>query len=94
MSHKRTHFFLPEEMLVAMDKLAGRGKRNSFVVEVLDHEIRRRRLVQMLSDEAPIWKDEDHPELKDGAYAHIRKMRNADDKRAREKLGDWLVPRE
>jgi hypothetical protein len=47
-----------------MDKLGGRGKRNSLVVEILQSEIKRRRLMQILSEDAPIWKDEDHPELK------------------------------
>jgi hypothetical protein len=32
--------------------------------------------------------------LKDGAYAWVRKMRDTDDKHSREKLGDWLSPRE
>jgi hypothetical protein len=93
MAQKRTHFFIPEELLAEMDKVAGKGKRNTLVVEILDHEIKRRRLMQILGDETPIWKDEDHPELKDGAYAWVRQMRVADDKRGREKLADWLQPR-
>ena len=77
-----------------MDQLAGRGKRNHLVDEILDHEIRRRRLMQFLSDDTPAWKEEDHPELKNGAYAWVRQMRDEDDKRSREKMGDWLEPRE
>jgi hypothetical protein len=93
MAQKRAHFFIPEELLTAIDKLVGKGKRNGLVVEILDREIRRRRLMQILSEDMPIWKDEDHPELKDGAYAWVRQMRDADDKRSRKKLGDWLEPR-
>ena len=77
-----------------MDKLGGKGKRNSLMVEILQNEIQRRRLLQILSEDTPIWKDEDHPELKNGAYAWVRKMRDDDDKHSREKLGDWLSPRE
>jgi hypothetical protein len=77
-----------------MDKLAGKGKRNGLVVEILGSEIRRRRLMQILDDATGCWKDEDHPELKDGAYAWVRQMRDEDDKRDREKLGDWLRARE
>ena len=44
--------------------------------------------------DAPIWKDEDHPELKNGAYAWVRQMRDDDDQRSKKKLGDWLEPRE
>jgi hypothetical protein len=42
MAQKRTHFFLPEELLTAMYELAGKGKRHSLVTEILDREIRRR----------------------------------------------------
>lgn len=94
MTQKRTHFFIPEELLAEMDKVAGKGKRNNLVVQILDHEIKRRRLLQILDDAAGCWKDEDHPELKDGAYAWVRQMRQADDKRSRERLGGWLEPRE
>ena len=94
MAQKRAHFFIPEDLLADIDKLVGKGKRNSLVVEILGNEIRRRRLLQILDDAAGCWKDEDHPELKDGAYAWVRQMRDNDDKRTREKLGDWLTPRE
>jgi hypothetical protein len=93
MAQKRAHFVIPEEMLAALDKLVGKGKRNSLVIEILGHEIRRRRLMQILGDEKPILKSEDHPEWKDGSYAWVRQMREGDDKHAREKLGDWLEPR-
>jgi hypothetical protein len=52
--------------------------------------VNRRRLLQILSDPEPIWKDEDHPELAEGAAAWVRKMRDEDLCLEREKLGDWL----
>jgi len=94
MAQKRAHVFIPEKLLAEIDKLVGKGKRSSLITEILDHEIRRRRLMQILDDAAGCWKDEDHPELKDGAYAWVRQMRDEDDRRSREKLGDWLSPRE
>ena len=94
MAQKRAHVFIPESLLADIDKLVGKGKRSGLITEILRSEIRRRRLMQILSDGTPIWKDEDHPELKDGAYAWVRQMRDEDDKRTREKLGDWLQPRE
>jgi molybdopterin synthase catalytic subunit len=39
-------------------------------------EIKRQRLLELFKRKEPIWKDEDHPELKDGAAAWIRKMRS------------------
>ena len=94
MAQKRAHFFIPEDLLADIDKLVGKGKRNGLVVEILGREIRRRRLLQILDDATGCWKDEDHPELKHGAYAWVRQMRDHDNKRMREKLGDWLQPRE
>jgi hypothetical protein len=94
MVHKRTHLFIPEELLAEMDKIAGRGKRNYFVVEILEPEIKRRRLLQILDDAVGCWKDEDHPELNEGSYAWVRTMRDGDDMRSRERLGNWLEPRE
>jgi molybdopterin synthase catalytic subunit len=36
---------------------------------------KRELLLDLFKRKEPIWKDEDHPELKDGAAAWIRKMR-------------------
>jgi hypothetical protein len=36
------------------------------------HESKRRRLLQLLKQKEPIWKDADHPELQAGA---VRKLR-------------------
>jgi hypothetical protein len=94
MAHKRAHVFVPEDLLADIDKLVGKGKRNGLITEILRREVKRRRLMQILSEDTPIWKDEDHPELKDGAYAWVRQMRDSDEKRSREKLGDWLSSRE
>jgi len=44
-------------------------------------EIRRQQLRQLFKRKEPIWKDEDHPELKDGAVAWVRKMRAAGEAR-------------
>jgi hypothetical protein len=38
-------------------------------------ETKRRQLLELFKRKEPIWKDEDHPELKDGAAARVRKIR-------------------
>ena len=38
-------------------------------------EIKRHLLLQLFKRKEPIWKDEDHPELRDGAAAWVRKTR-------------------
>ncbi len=44
-------------------------------------ETKRQRLLEFFKLKEPIWKDEDHPELKDGAAAWVRKMRALDEVR-------------
>jgi len=41
----------------------------------------KRRLLTILKTGEPIWKDEDHPELKDGAAEWVRKMRSESEAR-------------
>jgi len=36
-------------------------------------EVKRQRLLKLLGNPEPIWKVEDHPELKDGAAAWVKK---------------------
>ena len=38
-------------------------------------------LLELFKRKEPIWRDEDHPELEDGAAAWIRKMRALDEVR-------------
>lgn len=49
-------------------------------------EAKRQRLIELLSDPEPVWKSEDHPELKDGAAAWVHNMRQEDDRHRRSKL--------
>lgn len=94
MHTKRAHVVLPEDLLAEIDDLVGQRGRSAFLVEVLRQEVSRRRLLQILRDPEPIWKDEDHPELREGAAAWVRKMRDEDERLLQEKLGDWLNPAE
>jgi hypothetical protein len=42
----------------------------------MNTEIKRRRLLEVFKSEQPISKDEDHPELKDGAAEWVRAVRS------------------
>ncbi len=75
-SHKRANAVIPEDPLADIDALVGQRGRNAFLVEVLRQEVNRRRLLQFLSDPEPAWKDEDHPELKNGWETFVRCMRD------------------
>jgi hypothetical protein len=46
-------------------------------------ETKRQQLLELFKRKEPIWKDEDHPELKDGAAAWVRKIRAESEARFR-----------
>ena len=53
-------------------------------------KVRRWYLLQALNNPEPAWKDEDHPELTEGADAWVRTLRENDLRLEREKLGGWM----
>jgi hypothetical protein len=77
----RTHVVLPEEVLKGIDALVGKRGRSAFLADLASREVKRRKLMALLSEPGPIWKSEDHPELKHGAAAWVRKTRREDEQR-------------
>jgi hypothetical protein len=80
-STKRAHVVLPEDLVREIDKIAGSRGRSTFLADLARREIKRQQLLQLFKLKEPIWKDKDHPELKDGAVAWVRKMRSLDEVR-------------
>jgi len=74
-STKRAHVVLPENLVRQIDKIAGSRGRSAFLADLAKREIKRQQLLELFKRKEPIWKDEDHPELKDGAAAWVRKIR-------------------
>ncbi len=67
MATRRAHVVLPDDLVSEIDKIVGARGRSAFLAELARREIKRRNLLAMFQRNEPIWKDEDHPELKDGA---------------------------
>lgn len=78
---RRAHVILPEDLLREIDSIVGSRGRSSFLVETAREAIRRRKLLQFLDSEEPVWKDADHPELSHGSGAWVRKIRRESEKR-------------
>jgi hypothetical protein len=57
----------------------GDKKRNREPAMPTDSDARRVRLLKFLASKKPAWKDKDHPELKEGAAAWVRKLRGHQD---------------
>jgi len=79
---RRAHVILPIDVVADIDKLVGKRGRSAFLVEVARDEIQRRQQRNALRAANGAWKDEDHPELKDGSAAWVRQMRSESEKRA------------
>ena len=80
---KRAHVILPEDVVAGIDSLVGKRGRSAFLAEVAREEIQRRRQREALQAAAGSWKDKDHPELKGGSAAWVRKMRAESKTRSR-----------
>jgi hypothetical protein len=72
---KRAHVFLSEGLLTDIDQLFGKGKRSAFLTELAEREVRRQKQLRAVDAAAGCWKDEDHPELKNGAAAWVKSLR-------------------
>jgi hypothetical protein len=75
MSTRRAHVVLPEDLISQIDRIVGSRGQGAFLADLARREIKRRHLLEVFESEEPIWKDEDHPDLKDGAAEWVRKMR-------------------
>ena len=81
MRTKRTHIVIPEQLAAQIDRVVGRRGRSRFLAQAAEKELMRLRQLKALKTVAGAWKDENHPELKDGAAAWVAKLRTADESR-------------
>jgi len=77
---------LPEDLVREIDALVGPRGRSAFLVETARKEVRRQKLLEFLKSDEPAWKDEDHPELAEGAAKWVRRLRAASDRATRRRL--------
>ncbi len=75
MKRQRAVIQIPLRLAAELDRIAGPGHRSEFAAEVLQREVQRTRLLKILENPEPIWKDEDHPELAQGAESWVRQLR-------------------
>lgn len=83
---KRTNILLPEDLARDIDEVAGPRGRTAFLVETAREAVRKRKLLAFLNDTSIAWKNKDHPELKDGSAAWVKRLRRENERRSKAKL--------
>lgn len=79
--NRRMHVVLSEQLVKDIDTVVGSRQRSSFLTEAAEKELMRRRQIAALKAAAGAWKDKDHPELKHGSAAWVRKLRQETERR-------------
>jgi hypothetical protein len=74
----RINVSLPDPLLKDLRELIPPRERNQFIVELIEREVRRRKLLEALEISAGAWSDEDHPDLMtvEDVNRYVRRLRD------------------
>ena len=86
MSIRRTHVVIPEQLVADIDQVVGKRRRSQFLVQAATRELMRQRQLAAISQAAGAWKDEDHPELKAGSAAFVKRLRQESERRLKKQF--------
>ncbi len=75
MATQRTHVLILRELVLEIDRVAGKRRRSEFLIAAAERELVRQRQIEALDAAVGAWKDEDHPELRHGVAAWVRELR-------------------
>jgi hypothetical protein len=75
MRKPRTLVPIPRQLATAIDRVAGQKQRSAFIINLVEREIRRREQLDAVREAAGSWKDENHPELAEGAERWVWERR-------------------
>ena len=84
MGAHRAHIILPQELVEEIDAAVGPRGRSAFLVATAKAELRKRQWLAILRNPEPAWKEENHPELANGAYEWVRSLRDEGEERLRQ----------
>lgn len=88
-TQRRAHLVLPEGLLEAVDRVAGKRKRSRFVEEAVREKVAREELAGAMRECVGIIDLADYPEWKtpEGVSEWVRTLRKGDNHRLARKLG-------
>jgi hypothetical protein len=75
MSTTRAHIAFPKEVRADLDRLVDKRNRSKFVTDAVRKELLLVRQRDALRRASGNWKDRNHPELKNGSRAWVKKLR-------------------
>lgn len=76
-STKQANFLLPEDLLDELRRTVDKRRQSKVVSEALRKELKRIKLAKAFESSFGAWKDKDHPEMREGTAAYVRKMRKS-----------------
>ncbi len=74
---RQANFLLPEDLLEELKKTVSKREQSKVVAEALKKELKRLNFERALQSSFGAWKDAEHPELKKGTEAFVRKLRRS-----------------
>ena len=83
----RTHVVIPRELVAEIDTLVGKRRRSQFLTQAATKELMRQRQIAAIKQATGAWKAEVHPELRRGAVAYVKKLRQESEGRFQKQLG-------
>ena len=60
----KAHLVIPEEILIEVDRIAGKRRRSVFITEATQEKLERERFLKVLDETTGAWTDKNHPELR------------------------------
>ena len=87
----RTHVMLPDDLLAAIDELAGKRKRSEYIAEAVRDRVARDKRSRALLRAAGALKDADIPEWEtpEKTSAWVREMRQREAEHLDRQLREW-----
>jgi len=76
-TRKQSNFLLPEDLIEELRRTVPKREQSRVVSEALRRELKRLKLQKALQTSFGAWKDEDHPELREGAESFVKAMRRS-----------------
>ncbi|HSB06036.1 MAG TPA: hypothetical protein VLK23_12665 [Thermodesulfobacteriota bacterium] len=60
----KAHLVIPHEILLEVDRIAGKRKRSLFITEATQEKLEKERFLKILDETKGAWADKNHPELR------------------------------